>query len=182
LADLPTGTHFISADAPGFSATAARAVAVERGGAATLHIDLVPSTPAPQAAVAAKAEAEPTSVDQLKQELKQEEMARRAPHSAPATARSEKSEKKSSKADKSAKEDAKKTDAGEAVGGGTLNINSIPVANVVLDGRPVGSTPLIGLKVSPGPHSVVFVHPELGRKASGTTVKAGGSATVAVRF
>ncbi len=69
-----------------------------------------------------------------------------------------------------------------ASGTGTLNINSIPVSNVILDGRPLGTTPKVGLSVSAGPHSVVFVHPEHGRKSRGVTVPAGGSVTAAVRF
>ena len=41
-------------------------------------------------------------------------------------------------------------------GQGTLNINSTPVSNVILDGKPLGATPKGGLKVSAGPHTVVF--------------------------
>jgi serine/threonine-protein kinase len=67
-------------------------------------------------------------------------------------------------------------------GAAKLNINSIPVSNVLLDGRPLGSTPKIGLSVSPGTHTVVFVHPEKGRKVKTVTVAAGGTATAVVRF
>jgi len=67
-------------------------------------------------------------------------------------------------------------------GQGMLNINSIPVSNVILDGRPIGSTPKLGVKVSAGTHTVVFVHPQHGRKSSSVTVAAGGTATAAVRF
>lgn len=69
-----------------------------------------------------------------------------------------------------------------AAGTGTLNINSIPVSNVILDGRPLGTTPKVGLSVNAGPHTVVFVHAEHGRKTRGVTVPAGGSVTAAVRF
>lgn len=66
---------------------------------------------------------------------------------------------------------------------GTLNINSIPAsAAVLLDGRPVGRTPLSGLSVSAGAHSIVFIHPEKGRKAASVTVVAGQSKGVGVRF
>jgi serine/threonine-protein kinase len=64
----------------------------------------------------------------------------------------------------------------------TLNINSIPAATVVVDGRPVGRTPKIGLSVAPGPHTVVFIHPEHGRTTARATVKEGESQTVTVRF
>lgn len=65
---------------------------------------------------------------------------------------------------------------------GTLNVNSIPVSNVIVDGRPMGSTPKSGIKVSAGSHTVVFVHPEKGRKVLNVTVKAGKTKTAAVRF
>jgi len=69
-----------------------------------------------------------------------------------------------------------------ASGKGTLNINSIPVSNVILDGKPLGATPKTGLSVSAGPHTVIFVHPEHGRKAKSVTIEAGKTATAIVRF
>ena len=69
-----------------------------------------------------------------------------------------------------------------AAGGGTLNINSIPVSNVILDGRPLGTTPKTGISVPAGNHTVVFVHAEHGRKVRSVNVPAGGSATAAVGF
>ena len=69
-----------------------------------------------------------------------------------------------------------------ASGKGTLNINSIPVSNVILDGKPLGQTPKVGVSVSPGPHTVIFVHPDMGRKAKSVTVEAGKTATAVVRF
>lgn len=65
---------------------------------------------------------------------------------------------------------------------GTLNINSIPVSNVILDGKPLGSTPKIGVKVPAGSHTVVFVHPQHGRKVRAVTVPAGGSASATAKF
>jgi serine/threonine-protein kinase len=69
-----------------------------------------------------------------------------------------------------------------ASGKGTLNINSIPVSNVILDGKPLGQTPKVGVSVSPGPHTVIFVHPDFGRKAKSVTVEAGKTAAAIVRF
>jgi hypothetical protein len=69
-----------------------------------------------------------------------------------------------------------------ATGTGTLNCNSIPVSNVIVDGRPMGSTPKVGISVPAGNHTVVFVHAEYGRKTRVVNVPAGGSATAAVRF
>lgn len=65
--------------------------------------------------------------------------------------------------------------------GSRLNVNAIPAANVVLDGRPVGSTPLMGLKVSPGPHTVVLIG-KGGRAVRSITVAPGKTAVVGVRF
>lgn len=64
----------------------------------------------------------------------------------------------------------------------TLNINSIPVSKVVLDGRPLGSTPKVGVSVSPGTHTVVFVHPVHGKKTVSITVKAGETKAVPMKF
>ena len=72
----------------------------------------------------------------------------------------------------------KSTDAGV----GTLNINSIPPSNCILDGRPLGSTPKSGLSVSAGTHNVVFIHPDMGRKSASVTVGAGETKSAAVRF
>ncbi|MEZ4376361.1 MAG: protein kinase [Polyangiaceae bacterium] len=74
------------------------------------------------------------------------------------------------------------TEPPAATGNGTININSIPVSNVILDGRPLGQTPKTGISVSAGNHTVVFVHPEHGRKVRSAKVDAGKSVTVAVRF
>ncbi|WP_437917177.1 PEGA domain-containing protein [Sorangium sp. So ce302] len=69
-----------------------------------------------------------------------------------------------------------------AAGGATLNINSIPVSKVVLDGRPLGSTPKVGVSVSAGSHTVMFIHPDLGKKSVTVTLKAGETKTAAVKF
>ncbi|MDX2053763.1 MAG: PEGA domain-containing protein [Polyangiaceae bacterium] len=69
-----------------------------------------------------------------------------------------------------------------AAGGARLNLNSIPVSNVILDGRPLGATPKLGISVPAGTHTVVFVHAQLGRKVQTVTVEAGETKTAAVRF
>ncbi|WP_437594555.1 PEGA domain-containing protein [Sorangium sp. So ce1000] len=69
-----------------------------------------------------------------------------------------------------------------AAGGATLNINSIPVSKVVLDGHPLGSTPKVGVSVSAGSHTVIFIHPDLGKKSVTVSVKAGETKTAAVKF
>jgi hypothetical protein len=59
-------------------------------------------------------------------------------------------------------------------GEGTLNMNSIPASSVVLDGKPLGSTPQIGITVSAGTHTVLFVNADQGfKKQVSVTVSAG---------
>jgi serine/threonine-protein kinase len=64
---------------------------------------------------------------------------------------------------------------------GTLNLNSIPRSHVILDGRPLGQTPKIGLKVNAGTHTVVFVK-DGDRRTQSVTLPAGATKTIAVRF
>lgn len=70
-----------------------------------------------------------------------------------------------------------------AAGGGnaTLNFVSDPPSNVVLDGRPLGKTPK-SASVPAGNHTVLFIHPEFGRKAKSIPVSSGKNATVKVKF
>lgn len=63
---------------------------------------------------------------------------------------------------------------GAATGGAFLKINSIPAASITLDGKPIGSTPKLKYRVSPGMHSLVFVNPDQGfEKQISVTVAAG---------
>jgi serine/threonine-protein kinase len=70
----------------------------------------------------------------------------------------------------------------DAIANGTLNLISSPPSTVVLDGKPLGLTPKTGISVSPGPHTLLFVHPEHGRKARTITVSPGKTATATVSF
>src|SRR6188768_3458476 len=97
---------------------------------------------------------------------------------APATASKEKDPKEAPAKEKDPKEAA----APAAAGSGTLNINSIPVSKVVLDGRPLGSTPKVGVSVPAGNHTVTFIHPALGKKSVTVAVKSGETKTAAVKF
>lgn len=66
-------------------------------------------------------------------------------------------------------------------GAGTLSLNSIPISSVLVNGRPVGSTPR-QIQLPPGSHSVIFVHPKLGRKSMNVNVLPGKTAIAATRF
>jgi serine/threonine-protein kinase len=71
---------------------------------------------------------------------------------------------------------------GSGKGKAVLNMNSIPVSNVILNGHPLGPTPKVGVQVEPGPQTVVFVHPDLGRKVMSATVGAGETKTFLARM
>jgi hypothetical protein len=70
----------------------------------------------------------------------------------------------------------------QATGSATLDINSSPRANVVVNGRPLGSTPLAGVRVSAGTQTIVFIHPKLGRKIASTNLAAGKHGSAFVKF
>jgi len=63
----------------------------------------------------------------------------------------------------------------------SLTFASTPPSNVIFDGRPLGKTPK-SATVPPGAHTVVFVHPEFGRKAKTVNVNPGQKATLQVKF
>ena len=62
-----------------------------------------------------------------------------------------------------------------------LNINSIPVSKVLLDGKPIGLTPKVGVVVPAGSHTVVFVG-EKGRKSASSTCQAGETKAVSTHL
>lgn len=67
-------------------------------------------------------------------------------------------------------------------GNGTLNLNSIPPASVMLDGKLLGKTPKIGLSVPAGKHLVAFLHPQAGTKIVSVVVNADETKTVAIKL
>lgn len=64
---------------------------------------------------------------------------------------------------------------------GSLDIMASPRANVVLDGRPLGKAPRM-VKIAPGVHTVVFVHPERGRMLLNVNVNAGQTTSASADF
>ena len=53
---------------------------------------------------------------------------------------------------------------------GLVNLNASPWAEVWIDGRRIGETPIGNLSVPIGPHEIVFRHPELGEKKHAISV------------
>ena len=63
---------------------------------------------------------------------------------------------------------------------GVVNLNASPWAEVWIDGRRVGETPIGNLAVSIGPHEIVFKHPQLGEKRQAISVTLGGPVRLSV--
>jgi hypothetical protein len=65
---------------------------------------------------------------------------------------------------------------------GKLSVNAVPWAEVSIDGRPAGTTPLGNLTVPIGSHEVLWHHPQLGERRQTVTVKAQSPTRVGVDF
>ena len=63
---------------------------------------------------------------------------------------------------------------------GKLSINATPWADVSLDGKPVGQTPIANLDVSIGTHEVIWRHPQLGERRQTVVVKAQTPARIGI--
>lgn len=57
-----------------------------------------------------------------------------------------------------------------AVPNGTLSVNALPWADVTIDGRPVGTTPLANITLPIGSHEVVWRHPQFGERRQNVSV------------
>ncbi|HVZ31437.1 MAG TPA: carboxypeptidase regulatory-like domain-containing protein [Polyangiaceae bacterium] len=68
-----------------------------------------------------------------------------------------------------------------AAANGTLTFTSTPPSNVLLDGKPLGTTPLRNVSVDPGQHRVIFIHGAQ-RKPQVVDVAAGATRTVTESF
>jgi hypothetical protein len=53
---------------------------------------------------------------------------------------------------------------------GAINVNASPWAEVFIDGRRVGETPIGNLPITIGPHEVVFRNPQFGEKRQAVSV------------
>ena len=63
----------------------------------------------------------------------------------------------------------------------TLQLTSTPPSNVLLDGKPLGTTPLRDVTVEPGTHRVIFIH-GAERKPKQVEASPGSNQTVSVNF
>jgi len=65
---------------------------------------------------------------------------------------------------------------------GQLSANAQPWAQVLVDGRPIGDTPLANVAVPVGDHDVIFRHPQLGERRQRITVRAEAITRVSASF
>ncbi len=63
---------------------------------------------------------------------------------------------------------------------GTVNLNAAPWAEVYLDGRSLGETPIANASVSPGTHEVIFRNPQFVELRQMVTVASGKATRLAV--
>jgi serine/threonine-protein kinase len=68
-----------------------------------------------------------------------------------------------------------------AAGSAKLTLTSTPPSNVLLDGKPLGTTPLRDIAVDPGEHRVIFIH-GAERKPKTISAEAGKSFTISESF
>jgi hypothetical protein len=69
-----------------------------------------------------------------------------------------------------------------AVPNGRISINAAPWAEVDIDGKPAGETPLANLSLPIGTHEITFRHPEHGVKKQTVVVKVEGLTRVTQVF
>ena len=65
---------------------------------------------------------------------------------------------------------------------GRLSINAEPWAQVTIDDKPIGDTPLANISVTLGEHEVLFRHPQLGERKETVVVRADAPARVSTSF
>lgn len=60
----------------------------------------------------------------------------------------------------------------------TLEVLAGAPTEILLDGKPIGTTPISGYKVTPGTHEVTFVDPQRGNRTMMVTAEEGNTTTV----
>jgi len=65
---------------------------------------------------------------------------------------------------------------------GRISINAEPWAQVLIDDRPIGDTPLANVSVSLGEHEVIFRHPQMGERRETVIVRADAPTRVSTTF
>ncbi len=180
LASIAPGTHLVSVRAKGFNSTAPLAVTVSAQNESVLNVALAPAAipPAAPPKPAAPSPA-PEQAATSKQAESRSTPALPNTRAAPATAPTGVAQRNAPTATQAAAP-ASGAAADDKAAFGTLRIVSLPVASILVDGRPVGRTPQV-LRVAPGQHRVAIVAGE-DRRAQTVTVAPGATQVVSVRF
>jgi len=186
VASIAAGTHMVSVRAKGFNPTASLAVTVSARTEGVLNVTLSPAAAAAPAIPVAAAPAPPRPASAAPaQSVASKPVETRPAPAVPAAkaALGAAAQPRSTAgaaqtpATASATNAPASTDKGDS---GTLRIVSLPVASVLLDGRPIGSTPQV-VRVTPGQHRVAIVAGD-DRRAQTVTVAPGATQIVSVRF
>jgi len=179
---LARGSHLASAVASGYVPTAARAFTVQAGQPVNVGFELVRVPPAPeQSASAATEQSNAPNAAAVAAATEQSDTAAVDADPAPALPKRASARKgKQSSAPRLAQAAAAKVKP--TTSQATLSFQSAPSANVVLDGRPIGKTPLAGVSVTPGAHSIVFIGADGRRKTQTANVTAGSKRSIVAKF
>jgi hypothetical protein len=65
---------------------------------------------------------------------------------------------------------------------GVINVNATPWAEVWIDGKSVGETPIGNLSIPIGPHEVLFKHPQFGEKRQAVSVTLGAPVRLSIQM
>jgi hypothetical protein len=65
---------------------------------------------------------------------------------------------------------------------GTVSLNALPWAEVWIDGKKAGDTPVANLQIPLGSHEIVFKHPQFGERRMTTRVTGGAPSAISVDF
>jgi len=61
-----------------------------------------------------------------------------------------------------------------------VNVNARPWADVLIDGRAAGQTPLANMEIAAGSHEITFRHPQLGERTEKIVIRIDRANRVAV--
>jgi hypothetical protein len=182
IASIASGTHLVSVRAKGFNPTAPLAVTVTARNESVLNVALAPAAAPPPTApiVAAAQPAKPPPSAPGPEPTAGGKVAEGRPVTTPPAARAVLPISPAQPRSEPTKSEPSGAAAADQGAFSTLRIVSLPVASVLLDGRPIGRTPQV-VRVTPGQHRVAIVAGE-DRRAQTVTVAPGATQVVSVKF
>ena len=79
-------------------------------------------------------------------------------------------------------EPGKTATASVAIPNGSVSVNALPWAEIIIDGKPAGPTPIGNLSIPIGSHEIVWRHPQLGERKRVVSVAARTPVRVGMDF